>query len=831
LITLLFVSLTSFRSPASATVGDEEHAYVFFQDDFEDGVAKDWTINIPDEAPPGSGWAVELDDGNHVLSESGQVWAGAGDLTWTNYTFEVKVKLFTPPYVAGPLHINFRMRGPAGRYFLDFWGNGLFLHKEYPPRICSNLGSREEVFNLNTWYLIRIVCVGNSIRVYVDDELKLSYVDDEAPILSGIIGLESAPDSHIYFDDVKVYTTHRLYVTYLIETAQDEISKARMVDADTSEAEQRLGEARVAFEEGNLSSAESLAKEAIDLAEHAPVGPVSVRELSKYSAEHDQRTVGVSGTIRDIRYGDGVYRFAVDDGTGVVSATYDGTLGEIKTEDRVRVVGIFDASTMTVAVESLEEVKEPMEGLYTFLIFKDDFEDGDFSGWRTDVDPEIAGSAWGVETEDDGHVLVGKGHCGAMAGDSDWVDYVFEFRFKLVEGVAFINFRFTPKPEAPDRYTLRLYRYHLTLLKGQTLPGEGHFTELKRVNMELDSESWYDVRIVCIGDEIEVYMDDSPKLEFKDEDSPFLSGFIRLEPFAYEGDKPSLLYFDDVKVSRIATTSDIGDLIGYAQSEIDEAREVNADVSAAELKLEQAQQALAREDYQIVQYLVDEAVWLAKRANVGEISIKDLRAQATKCSGHTVVVTGTVKSLEALYGVGYRFGLSEGSSVVSVTYQGALMDIGDEYGVRVTGVFDASRETVDASKIEKISSPQTQSGPAGMSLSIEVIGIVITVGGAIVGVGGWMVRTRGVRRRKKILFDRLLGEIDEVYTRFKMDTRRCEGELYRLRDQILDEFKQGLIDEENYNVLETRINGYMQKIKDEIIRKESDRDTEKDLDQ
>ncbi|MCW4050814.1 MAG: DUF1080 domain-containing protein [Candidatus Bathyarchaeota archaeon] len=814
--------------PASAMVGDEEHAYVFFQEDFEDGEAGGWLINIPLEAPPGSGWAVELDEGNHVLSESGQVWAEAGDFTWTNYTFEVKVKLLNPQTYG---QINVRESGPAGRYLIGFHSRALLLRKEYHSSTFYDLEDTEIFLNLNKWYTFTIVCVGSNIEVYVDDVLKLDYVDEDDPILSGRIGLESSPDSHIYFDDVKVSTTHRLYVDNLIKEAQDEINEARRVDADTGEAEQRLAEARVAFAEGDLSSVESLAKEALNLAEHAPVGPVSVETFSKYSAEYDQRTMEVSGTIRDIRYEEGVYRFAVDDGTGVVSATYDGTLGEIKTDDRVKVVGTFDASTMTVAGESLEKVKEPMEGLYTFLIFKDDFEDGDFSGWKTDIYPEIEGSAWGVETEDDGHVLVGKGHCGAMVGYSDWVDYVFEFRFKLVEGVAFISFRFTPKPEAPDRYTLRLHRYHLTLLKGQTLPGEGHFTELKRVNMELDSESWYDVRIICIGDEIEVYMDDSPKLEFKDEDSPFLSGSIRLEPFAYEGDKPSLIYFDDVKVSRIATTSDIGDLISYAQSEIDQAREVNADVSAAELKLEQAQQALAREDYQIVQYMVDEAVWLAKRANVGEISIKDLRAQATKCSGHTVVVTGTVKNLEALYGVGYRFGLSEGSSVVSITYQGALIDIGDEYGVRVTGIFDASRETVDASIIEKVSSPQTLSGPAGMSWSIEVIGIVITVGGAIVGVGGWMVRTRSVRRRKKMLFDRLPGEIDEVYTSFKMDTRRREGKLYRLRTQLRDEFKQGLIDEENYNVLETRINGYIQEIKDEITREESERDPEKDLDQ
>ena len=125
-----------------------------------------------------------------------------------------------------------------------------------------------------------------------------------------------------------------------------------------------------------------------------------------------------------------IYSFVVDDGTGVISVTFNGTLGQIKTEDRVRAVGLFHASTMTVTAEGLE--KATTEELYTFLIFKDDFEDGDLSGWSTHVNPEVEGSAWGVEREDDDHVLVGKGHCMAMAGYSDWVDYVFEFRVLLV---------------------------------------------------------------------------------------------------------------------------------------------------------------------------------------------------------------------------------------------------------------------------------------------------------------------------------------------------------------------------------------------------------------
>lgn len=240
LLMLLLISQIYFGSMSSIAADYGEHAYVIFQDDFEDGEAEDWIINIPDEAPPGSSWAVELDDGNYVLSERGHVWAEAGDFAWMNYTFEVKVKLFT---IHAGVHINFRS-GPEGRYFLGIGGGALSLHKEHPSSTFYDLKVIEEGLNLNKWYNLKIVCAGNTFMVYVDDIPRLDYMDEKDPIISGRIGLEGSSDSHVHFDDIKVYTTHSLYVTHLIEEAREEIEKAWMVDANTSESEQMLAEAQ-----------------------------------------------------------------------------------------------------------------------------------------------------------------------------------------------------------------------------------------------------------------------------------------------------------------------------------------------------------------------------------------------------------------------------------------------------------------------------------------------------------------------------------------------------------------------------------------------------------
>ena len=224
-------------------------------------------------------------------------------------------------------------------------------------------------------------------------------------------------------------------------------------------------------------------------------------------------------------------------------------------------------------------------------------------------------------------------------------------------------------------------------------------------------------------------------------------------------------------------------------------------------------------------------MWLAKRSSLGQISINELKASATKVSGHTVIVTGTVKELKARYGVGYDFVLDDGKNSIAVLYHGTLAGIEDEYEVMVTGVFDAPSQLVTASKIEKISEPTTPSPtsptgpiaptlPFGITWSMELVTGLLTISAAGIGVAGWMVKMHSTRRRKKILFKNLMEEVDEVYSRFKMNAIRCEAELHRLKDDVLDEFKEGMIEEDNFNVLGRRIDDYMREVREEIKKEQ-----------
>jgi ribosome recycling factor len=92
----------------------------------------------------------------------------------------------------------------------------------------------------------------------------------------------------------------------------------------------------------------------------------------------------------------------------------------------------------------------------------------------------------------------------------------------------------------------------------------------------------------------------------------------------------------------------------------------------------------------------------------------------------------------------------------------------------------------------------------------------ITIGGTAVGVIGWFVRHERMERRRKVLFKKLMDEVDAVYSRFKMNAVQCEAELYNLKDEVLDEFKEGTINEDKHRVLEQRIEKYMKEVKEQI---------------
>jgi len=161
-------------------------------DDFEDGNADGWKYE--------TGWSVIQKDGNYVLQGTGHNWISGGSDSWTDYTFESKIKL-----VKGNIHINYRVSG-AERYAIGLSESSLYLMRSSSEKegiVHTNLKNFDMSFSRSRWYDIKITGKGNNIKVYVDDDLKIDYTDNE-PVLSGRIAFESLDDSQIHVDDIVI---------------------------------------------------------------------------------------------------------------------------------------------------------------------------------------------------------------------------------------------------------------------------------------------------------------------------------------------------------------------------------------------------------------------------------------------------------------------------------------------------------------------------------------------------------------------------------------------------------------------------------------------------
>ena len=158
---------------------------------------------------------------------------------------------------------------------------------------------------------------------------------------------------------------------------------------------------------------------------------------------------------------------------------------------------------------------------------------------------------------------------------------------------------------------------------------------------------------------------------------------------------------------------------------------------------------------------------------------------------------------------GYDWDFGDGSEHSSVENPSHVYSAAGTYTVTLTVTDSLGAQNTDTASCTVTQKP-------GQFWSIERVATLITIGGAAVGAVGWATRTRSERRRRKILFKELMQGVDDVYTRFKMNARQCEAELLRLKDQVMEEFKQGMITEENYDVLERRIEEYLREIREEL---------------
>lgn len=107
---------------------------------------------------------------------------------------------------------------------------------------------------------------------------------------------------------------------------------------------------------------------------------------------------------------------------------------------------------------------------------------------------------------------------------------------------------------------------------------------------------------------------------------------------------------------------------------------------------------------------------------------------------------------------------------------------------------------------------QGQASPIDYLTRPDVIGVTIAVISSICGGVAWLA----ARMRKREL-RKLLEELIKIYSKFKMNSRRCEVELYRLRDVALEKLKAGKINESSYAVIKERIDEYLHEIRSRII--------------
>jgi hypothetical protein len=117
-----------------------------------------------------------------------------------------------------------------------------------------------------------------------------------------------------------------------------------------------------------------------------------------------------------------------------------------------------------------------------------------------------------------------------------------------------------------------------------------------------------------------------------------------------------------------------------------------------------------------------------------------------------------------------------------------------------------------ASTTEANSAPLFSLRPINLNAILAIISLFI----AICSFGGYLITARARGREKRYL-KKLIDDTDNVYIQFKMNARRCEAELFRLKDIITTDLKEGRLAEPSYGILDKRLDGYMQEIQERIL--------------
>jgi len=172
---------------------------VLYFEDFEDGQA-DGLIST------GAYWKiVSEEDGNKVYEvDTTPDVSGStiefGSYDWTDYALEYRVKMLNPE---ADIWVEFRNSNQGGyiqRLSSQFGTVDLYSSLgDAPWEPLAEPGYKVEQ---GVWYQVRIEVQGETIRVYVDGELKIEKTDSN--VSAGDIAIGNLGNTHAQFDDIRV---------------------------------------------------------------------------------------------------------------------------------------------------------------------------------------------------------------------------------------------------------------------------------------------------------------------------------------------------------------------------------------------------------------------------------------------------------------------------------------------------------------------------------------------------------------------------------------------------------------------------------------------------
>ncbi len=436
-----------------------------FSDNFEDGDTAGWTTAA-------GSWAVTAEDGNQVLSTSktqtALITANAG-AAWTDYTYEAKVKV---PLINNEENAGLVFRVKDDKNFYMYRMNAKTKKLELFKNVEGTMTAVADTPFAPTkqWYTVKVIVKGNTVKGYVDGDLKTEWTNPATELTSGGVGFRTT-SAKVLFDDATVTATN--------EAPTDIVLSHNSVAENTTPG-------------GIVGTFSTIDPDASEPFSYALVSGQGDTDNSSFS-------------------------IAVLGNTLIVRAEPD---YEAKNSYTIRVRstdsgGLYVEKSFTIHVTDADET--PVVSNPNAVLFSDDFEDGNSTGWTS------SGGTWNVAA-DDTKILVQKANTTGLitAGDT-WTDYVYEakVRVQIANANAGLVFR------VADNKNFYMYRINTSAQKLELYKSvDGVMTNVSSKTFTTAAKQWYTLKVIVQGNTVKGFVDGERAMEWTNPVTELTAGKI-----------------------------------------------------------------------------------------------------------------------------------------------------------------------------------------------------------------------------------------------------------------------------------------------------------------